>query len=180
MQESPVIPVLETQRLLLRPLEESDAVATHEALGDPEAMRFWDSLPSADLAETALRIRQSREASPTWHAAFAVTRREDNRMVGMVNYHARNPGNRRLAVGWIVARPWWRQGIMREAMPALLEYCFDTLATHRVEAHIEPDNIPSVRLAEVLGFTREGLMRDWLFVGGEPRSVYLYAMLRPA
>jgi len=180
MPEPPTIPVLETQHLLLRPLEESDAASMHEAFGDPETMRFWDSLPSRDLAETTDRIRQSREASPTVHAAFAVTRREDSRMVGMVNYHARHPGNRRLAVGWIVAKLWWRQGIMREAMPALLAHCFDCLATHRIEARIEPENIPSARLAERLGFVREGLMRDWMFVDGSPRSVDLYALLRSA
>jgi RimJ/RimL family protein N-acetyltransferase len=178
MPEPPIIPVLETLRLLLRPLEASDAASLHEAFGDPETMRFWDSLPSRDLAETTDRIRQSLEASPTSHAAFAVTWRADDRMVGMANYHARHPGNRRLAVGWIVARPWRRQGIMREAMPALLGHCFDSLAAHRIEAHIEPENIPSVRLAESLGFMREGLLRDWMFVDGTPRSVYLYALLR--
>ena len=172
-------PVLETPRLRLRPLVESDAAAMHEAYGDPEAMRFWDVPASRDVAETADRIRQSLDVGAQWHAAFAVTLRDGGRMVGMVNYHARNLHNRRLAVGWIVARPWWRQGIMREATPALLRYCFDDLGTHRIEARIEPDNAASIGLAECLGFEREGLMRDWMFVGGQPRSVWLYARLRP-
>ena len=47
------------------------------------------------------------------------------------------------------------------------------------EAHIEPDNAASLRLAERLGFRREGLMRDQLFVEGKPRDALLYALLRP-
>jgi ribosomal-protein-alanine N-acetyltransferase len=179
MSEPVTVPVLETARLRLRPLVEADAATMHEAYGDSEAMRFWDAPASQDVAETADRIRQSLGVNAHWHAAFAVTLRDGGRMVGMVNYHARNPHNRRLAVGWIVARPWWRQGIMREAMPALLRYCFDDLGSHRIEAHIEPDNVASIGLAGCLGLEREGLMRDWLFVDGQPRSVWLYALLRP-
>jgi RimJ/RimL family protein N-acetyltransferase len=163
----------------MRALISADASALHEAFGDGETMRFWDSPPSRDVAETAVHVRRSCEANAQFHAAFAVTLRDDQRMIGMVNYHARLPEHRRLAVGWIVARPWQRQGFMREAMPALLDHCFGYLDTHRIEARIEPGNLASIGLAEGLGFQWEGLMRDWLFVGGQPRSVCLYALLRP-
>lgn len=171
--------MLPTPRLILRPLAETDAEALHEAFGDAATMRFWDSPPSRGIAETTARLRQSVEADAQWHAAFAVTLCETGRTVGMVNYHGRQPQHRRLAVGWITAPRWRRQGITREAVTALLGHCFGTLDSHRIEARIEPDNIPSARLAEGLGFRREGLMRDWMCVGGEPRSVYLYALLRP-
>jgi ribosomal-protein-alanine N-acetyltransferase len=179
MSDTPAVPALETPRLRLRPWVEADAAAIHTAFGDPETMRFWDSLPATNLAETAARIRGSKEVSPQWHAAFAVTLRADDRVVGMVNYHARVPLNRRLAVGWIVATPWRRQGFTREAVSALLDHCFDTLHTHRIEARIEPGNLASAALARQLGFTFEGLMRDWLFVDGQPRDMQLYALLRP-
>ena len=96
----------------------------------------------------------------------------------MVNYHDRRPVNHRLVVGWILVRSWQNRGIVREAVPVPLNHCFDNLDTHRIEARIEPENTPSVRLAEWLGFQREGLMRDWMFVAGEARSPCLYALLR--
>ena len=173
--------VLETPRLRLRALLESDAEALHQAYGDAETMRFWDAPASRDVAEKPPPVSVARAASvrtSSWHAAFAVTLREDDRVVGMVNYHDRRPWTRRLAVGWILARPWWRQGLMREAVPALLRHCFNSLDAHRIEARIEPNNIASIRLAERIGFLREGLMREWMFVGGEPRSLCLYALLR--
>jgi [ribosomal protein S5]-alanine N-acetyltransferase len=179
MTEPPAVPELNTPRLTLRWLAETDAPGLHAAYGDAEAMRFWDSLPSVDEAETAARIRQSLEVSPQWHAAFAVLLRPSGQFVGMVNYHWRQPWHRRLAIGWILARPWWRQGFAAEATQALLDHCFTTLGTHRVEAHIEPGNAASIRLAERLGFRREGLMRDWLFVADQPRDLLLFALLRP-
>jgi ribosomal-protein-alanine N-acetyltransferase len=142
-------------------------------------MRFWDSLPSRDVAETAARIRQSLEINPRWHTAFAVLLRDGAAFIGMVNYHQRVPPHRRLAVGWILARQWCGQGLAHEAMRALLAHCFTALDAHRIEAHIEPDNAASLRLADRLGFRREGLMRDCLFVDGKPRTAFLYALLRP-
>jgi ribosomal-protein-alanine N-acetyltransferase len=163
--------------LLLRAWEEADAEALHAAFGDPETMRFWDSPPRRDVADTASMIRDSLAADPRFHTAFAVTLRDGGQPVGMVNYHDRRPVRRRLAVGWILIRSWQHQGIMREAVPALLNRCFEQLGTHRIEARIEAENTPSVALAEWLGFQREGLMRDWMFVDGEPRSPCLYALL---
>jgi ribosomal-protein-alanine N-acetyltransferase len=179
MSEPAAIPILQTPRLRLRPFADADAPALHDAFGHADTKRLRDALPSPDVAETAARIGQSRAADAQWHAAFAVILRGDDRLVGMANYHARRPWHQRLAVGWIVAPSWRQQGIMREAITALLDHCFDSMDTHRIEAPIEPANSRSVRLAERLGFRCEGLMRDWLFVGGEPRSLSLYALLRP-
>jgi ribosomal-protein-alanine N-acetyltransferase len=179
MPEAPAVPELETPRLRLRAWVESDAGSLHAAFGDAETMRFWDSPPRRGVAETAEMIRGSRTADPLYHAAFAVSLRDSGETVGMVNYHDRRPQFRRLAVGWMLIRSWRRQGIMREAMSVLLNHCFDGLDAHRIEARIEPENAPSVRLAQWLGFQREGLMRDWMFVAGEPRSPDMYALLRP-
>ena len=68
---------------------------------------------------------------------------------------------------------------MTEATVALLRHCFGALEAHRIEAEIEPANGASEGLAERLGFQREGLLRDRAFVGGEPRSVGMWSLLRP-
>jgi ribosomal-protein-alanine N-acetyltransferase len=176
---APDVPELGAERVRLRRLNLADAPGLHEAYGDPGSMRFWDALPSRDIAETEARIRQTTSADPTWYAAWAVLAKRDDAFIGMVNYHARQPWNRRLAVGWILNPRFEGHGYMTEAMRTLLRHCFDALQTHRVEAEIEPDNVRSVRLAERLGFRREALLRDRLCVAGEPRSIWMYALLQP-
>jgi RimJ/RimL family protein N-acetyltransferase len=178
-EKTPPVPELATRRLWLRRLKVEDAPDLHLAYGDADAMRFWDAPPSRDVAETRRRIEQSFEWDPTWQAAWAVLSGTTDQLVGMVNYHARNQRHRRLSVGWILLPRHWGLGYMQEAASALLAHCFGPLQTHRVEAEIEPDNSRSIRLAERLGFQREGLLRDRMRVEGEPRSAFMYALLRP-
>lgn len=65
-----------------------------------------------------------------------------------------------------------------EAVSAMLDFCFDHLGLHRLQAFIDPNNTPSRKLVEKLGFGREGLLRDHLRVGGIWRDEILYALLR--
>jgi ribosomal-protein-alanine N-acetyltransferase len=170
--------LLEGRRLLLRPITRDDAAGLHEAYGDPAAMRFWDFAASLDVAETAQRIGWSLQASPRFHACWAVVLRDDARVVGMLNYHHREPWNRRLEIGYILARAHWGRGLMSEALRVFLAHCFGALGSHRVEATIEPANLASIRLAEHLGFRREGgPMRDRLCVDGAYRSLVMYGLL---
>ena len=94
------VPELGVGRVRLRGLVAADAPGLHQAFGDTGAMRFWDAPPSRTIAETVERIRRSTSADPTWHAAWAVLAGRDDAFIGMVNYHARQTWNRRLAVGW--------------------------------------------------------------------------------
>jgi ribosomal-protein-alanine N-acetyltransferase len=68
---------------------------------------------------------------------------------------------------------------MAEAAPPVLRHCFTELNAHRIEARIEPENVASRRLAAKLGFAEEGLLRDWLVVDGEFRSIVMYRLLQP-
>ena len=169
------VPAFDTARLRLRCLVIEDAPAAHQAYGDPEAMRYWDTPPSIDLEETERRLLRSLSVDPQWHGTWAVLARRDGQIpddqfIGMVNYHARQPWNRRLALGWILIPSFQGLGYMREAVGAVLGHCFTTLNTHRVEAEIEPENVRSARLAQRLGFKREGLLRDRLLVADQPRT----------
>jgi ribosomal-protein-alanine N-acetyltransferase len=179
MGHTPSDPELVTDRLRLRRLVLEDAPGLHLAFSDADAMRFWDGPPSRRVDETEERIRRSLAADPSWHVAWAVLARQDDRFIGMVNYHGRQDAHRRSALGWILVPRYERQGYMAEAVRALLTHCFDTLRLHRIEAEIEPANTRSIRLAERLGFRNEGLLRDRVWVGGEPRSILMYALLRP-
>jgi [ribosomal protein S5]-alanine N-acetyltransferase len=171
--------VLETPRLTLRQIEESDAEHFHAAYGDPDAMRFWDFPASCDVAETAARIRESLAVDTRWHGVWAIMLRAGG-FAGMINYHHRDLRSQRLALGWILAPQFWRQGLMTEAARIVLDHCFAEMETHRIEAIIEPENTASRRLATKLGFTQEcGLLRDRLRVNGEFRSVLMYSLLRP-
>lgn len=172
------VPVLETPRLRLRPFQIADAAGLHDAYGDPEAMRFWDFPALASVAETERAVRWSMKYNPYAYGVWAVATKDGDRCLGLVNYHHREQRNRRLEVGYILARAHWRRGIMSEAMTALLDHCFVALQVRRVEALIQPENVASIRLAEGLGFRCEsGPMRDRLRVGDTFHDQLMYGLV---
>ena len=68
-------------------------------------------------------------------------------------------------LGYDVVRARWRQGVMAEVMPAVLDHAFGPLGLHRVEAMVTPGNVASAALLIAQGFRLEGLLRDhgyWL------------------
>lgn len=175
-----MLPEFRTARLALRQIAVADTAAMHAVFGDPEAMRHWDSPPSADVERTAALVAYLAGVEPRFQGAWVATLDGESAPAAMVNYHSVVASHRRLAVGYILARRLWGRGLMAEAMTALLDHCVDTLDAHRVEALIEPENLPSQRLAERLGFRCEsGPLRDRFIVGGEFRSVRMWALFAP-
>ena len=172
-------PELTTQRLRLRLFEARDVDGLHACFGNSEAMRYWNFPACQSKAETARWVEiLARATSPHSYQAWAVAEKRGNRCIGMVNYHHREAHNRRLEIGYILAPSHQRQGLMTEALQALVAYCFDELRTHRIEAMISPDNHASTRLVERLGFQREGgPLRDYWRVGEEYRSVLVYGLI---
>jgi ribosomal-protein-alanine N-acetyltransferase len=112
---SPPVPKIDTDRLHLRRLTIEGAPALHEAYADAGAMQFWNARPSPDLAETEKRVNWMVTADTRWQVAWAVLRRDDGQFISMVNYHARQPWNRGLAVGWILPPRFVGRGYMTEA-----------------------------------------------------------------
>ena len=80
-------------------------------------------------------------------------------------------------VSYNVVRPRWRQGIMAEVLPLVLDHGFHILGLHRIEAMVTPGNLPSAALLERFGFRLEGTLRDHGFWKGRFWDQRLYARL---
>jgi ribosomal-protein-alanine N-acetyltransferase len=83
-------------------------------------------------------------------------------------------------LGYQVARSHEGKGLMAEALRATNAFVFRELRLHRIMANYRPENERSARLLERLGFAREGLARDYLFIDGEWRDHVLTALVNPA
>ena len=83
-------------------------------------------------------------------------------------------------LGYQVGRAHEGRGLMAEALRATNAFVFDTLRLHRIMANHRPENERSARLLERLGFVREGLARDYLFIDGAWRDHVLTALTHRA
>src|SRR5271168_2112113 len=141
-------PTLVTPRLRLRQFRPEDAGAMHQCFANPEAMRVWNTPVHASRLETERAVRRFIDCTPSYYRFWAVADAGTDRCLGMVNYHDGHIRSKRVAIGYIVDPARCRQGVATEAVSAMLDFCFDRMGIHRVQAFIHPDNAASLRLAE--------------------------------
>lgn len=82
-------------------------------------------------------------------------------------------------VGYKMDQSYRRKGYMRETLELGNQLIFNELSLHRMEAIVMPDNAASIGLLEGLGFQREGLLHDKIFLNGRWEDHYLYALINP-
>jgi [ribosomal protein S5]-alanine N-acetyltransferase len=100
-------------------------------------------------------------------------------LVGVINLNEIVRGSFQSAyLGYYAFVPHAGQGFMRAGLAVVLARAFGELGLHRVEANIQPENAPSIRLVERLGFRREGFSPRYLKVGGRWRDHERWALLR--
>ena len=169
---------LRTQRLILRPPVLGDADALFAIFSDPETMRYWATPPWTTAGQAVARIEQDRECLVSGSALTLVLQPVDGGpIVGRITLFAFVSGSQRAEVGYILARSAWGKGLNHEALHALLNYGFGTLALRRVEADIDPRNKRSASALERFGFIQEGYLRERWLVGSEISDTALYGLL---
>jgi RimJ/RimL family protein N-acetyltransferase len=177
----PALPpvVLETARLRLRPMNESDIPAHYAVFSDPEVARYWSREPWTDLAQAGESIQAIMAAHADGsEARFGIELRSTGELIGNVGLHHFFEQNRRCEIGYALASAWWGQGIATEALRAVIRHGFDALDLNRIEADIDPRNIGSARVLEKLGFRKEGYMPERWIVFGEFADTINYGLLK--
>jgi RimJ/RimL family protein N-acetyltransferase len=166
------IPVVGTERLVMRGWTQADFAAYAAANADAEVQRFlggpqdraqsWRSL-AGQIGHWQLR----------GYGQWALERRSDGRMIGRAGLW--NPeGWFGVEVGWKLDRDVWGRGYATEAAAAALDWAWGNLDVDRVLSVIAPDNGASLRVAARLGMHR---LRDDTSAGG---PVVIMAIDRPA
>ena len=175
-------PTLQTERLLLRELGPADAPALFEIHGNAQAMRWFGSDPLRSLAEAEqlVEVFAAWRRLPNPGTRWGLERRADGALLGSCGLFQWNRAWRRCTLGYELAPAAQGQGLMAEALHAVLAWGFDPdagMGLNRVEAMIHPHNKPSLRLVERLGFRREGLLREVAFWGGRHEDLEMHALL---
>jgi len=159
-------PLLETERLRLRPLTEKDLGFIYRLFSNPKT-NWYSSYPNLATPEEARRMFEGY-LRPGFEDRFRVAAelRQTCEAVGTLGLYKYSERDRRAELGFELLRSHLGRGYMAEAVGALLGYTFGELGLNRVEATVDPLNLRSVRLLERLGFTMEGRMRErYLYKG---------------
>lgn len=172
------LPTIDAGGLSLRAIEPADADELYRLFGDRGVTRQMSLRRLRSRAEAEAMIadigRHFREHTLyQWGIA-----EPDGRLCGTLTLAALDAEQRRAEIGFALLPATRGRGVMVRAATALLEFAFETMRLRRVEADVDPDNEPSIRLLERLGFRREGLLRERWLVDGAPRDAVVMGLLR--
>lgn len=169
--------LLSTPRLLLRRYRAADLEDFYAYVSDPEVVKYEPYRPMT-REEAAENLNWRIGTDEMIAVELAATRRLiGNVYLGRRDYSA-------LELGYVFHRAYWGRGFAKEACAALIARS-EAAGTHRIFAECDPENEPSWRLLEALGFAREAHYRKnvffWRDDRGNPiwKDTYVYARLNP-
>ena len=142
----------ETARLVLREPQAGDAEVLAEKRSTPFVMRYNLYRP-CDAAQIECEFEM--------YEHIVLTQKEDGQVIGCVSFredHLRYGVNSRMLQAWL-AEEYANRGYMTEALDAILAHLLQNGICERVAVGVFADNLPSLRLAEKLGFLREGCLK---------------------
>jgi len=171
-------PILQTQRLVLRPFLLTDAPVVAALAGEPEVATMTLSIPTPYPVDQAQDwILQRPQAWQDGKALnYAITQMEDT-LCGSVSLGLDRHHNH-AELGYWIGKPYWGQGYATEAAAAIIAFGFNTLELHRINATHFSNNPTSGRVMEKLGMTYEGHRRGFTLRAGQYRDIKLYGLLR--
>ena len=154
---------IETKRILLRRFSEDDAEAVyHNWASDPDVTQFLTWPPHTS-------IKVSQEILEDWVAAYEkdnyyhwaiILKEHGSDPIGGVCAVNQNDDLSIIHIGYCIGKAWWHQGIMSEALKAVMDYFFDKVGANRIETRHDPRNPHSGMVMKKCGMKYEGTMRS--------------------
>lgn len=171
-------PVLESDRVRLRPLQATDAADVFALYSDPAVCRYWSFAPWTALAQAEAWLAERIPMRPPAVYGWALTEPGMDRFIGTTALFSLSGPNQRAELGYSLLPAHQGRGLAREAVRLAIGHGFGPLGLERIEADVDPRNEASWRLLEHFGFQREGLLRNRWRVGGEFADSWIYGLLK--
>ncbi len=170
---------LETERLLLRRLHEDDVNEVLELRGNPEVMKYVPR-PLAKTKEEALAHIALIEDKIVNNLGinWAITLKDNPKMIGIIGHYKIQPENFRSEIGYMILPQYNGKGITTEAVKVAVEYGFDQLQLHSIEAIIDPENSASEKVLQKNGFVKEAHILENEFYEGKFLDTVIYSLLK--
>ena len=168
-------------RVVLREMTPADLALALELATDPY-VPLIGTLPAGASEQQALEwIDRQRgdQLVQRQGLTFAIAEAGTDRAVGHIGLWLAELRHGRASAGYSIAPSARGRGLAAAALTALTRSAWTIDGLHRIELHIEPWNVGSIRTAERAGYEREGLLRSHQEIGGERRDMLLYAAIRP-
>ena len=172
-------PNLETKRLLLRRVDKNDVNEIFALRSNPETMKYVPR-PLAKTTEEALEHIAIIDAKIDSNEGinWAITIKGNPKFIGIIGHYRIKPEHFRAEIGYMLLPEFHGQGIITEAIAKVVDYGFNTMQLHSIEAIIDPDNIASATVLEKNNFVKEAHLKENEFYDGRFLDTVIYSLIK--
>lgn len=175
------IPTIHTKRLTLKKITESDAEDVFEYSSDPEVSKYLLWYPHKNIEYTKeylYRLKNDYRIGRYYDWGVYIRGGEnDGKMIGTCGFTSFDLYNNSAEVGYVLNRNFWGQELSSEALKAVIEFGFEKLLLHRIEAKFILDNVNSKKVMEKCQMTYEGVLRSSMMVKGDYKDIGVCSIL---
>lgn len=169
-------PELWTERLVLRKITLEDAPELFFLRSDERVLLYLGREPTTSILAVKDFIQQinaSIESSISilWGIAL---QNKPGELIGTICYWNMQPENHRAEIGYLLHPDHWGKKLMKEAMTTVLDYGFNQIKLHSIEARLDANNQASAILLEKNGFVQEGYFKEDVFFKGKYQDTLVY------
>jgi len=173
-------PVLETERLILREHALSDADALFAMRTNEEVMRYIDRERPKDLLDIKAFISTFNDdfragKNLAWVMAL---KEKPEQMIGSIGYWRTDLANHRAEMGYMLHPDYWRKGYISEALKKTIDFGFDEIKLHSIQANINPNNDASRQILIKHGFVKEAYFKEDYYFNGQFLDSEIYSLLK--
>lgn len=150
-------PVIEAEEIILRPMTANDVPSLYEWMPDKAIYTYWGKGPSKTEKNPELLFEKEERATKSFHLGIAL--KETDEVIGDIwVYLIEN--DRMASVAVRLSQKHQGRGLGTQALSAMTKFCFENTELQRLWAEIDIRNVPSQRIFEKCGYTREGCIRN--------------------
>ena len=173
-------PELKTDRLLLRRINKSDSAEIFFLRSDPDVLQFVGREPAQTIKEAEDFISQINHGVNAneiimWGIAF---QNEPRQLIGTICFWQIRKEHYRAETGFVLHPLYWRKGIMKEALLKVIDYGFEVMKLHSIDAQVASDNYASAAILKSTGFVQEGYFKEDYFFRGKFHDTAVYSRLQ--
>jgi ribosomal-protein-alanine N-acetyltransferase len=171
------LPKLSSGQVVLRELRSSDAVSLHALLTPEEVSRFISPPPATVEGFERFIAWTHRQRTAGTYVCFAVTLRGYDTAIGIFQVRDLGQDFQTAEWGFALGAAFWGTGVFYEGAQLVLDFVFETLGTHRLEARAAILNRRGNGALQKVGALQEGILRRSFLCGGRYLDQALYALL---
>ena len=173
-------PNITTERLILRAIALEDAPEILALRSDPEAMKYLDRPFTKSIAE-AKEFAQKNidQLNANDGINWAITLKENPALIGTIGFWRIDKQHHRAEIGYMLITAHQRKGFMQESLAAVLQYGFNTMHLHSIEANVNPANEAAKKILLKNNFVQEAYFRENYYYQGSFLDSAIFSLLAP-